>query len=126
MNKELLALSRFVLHHWTYLEFLGERNEDRKESDYGASGEMKEQAKTKTKRTKKKRTDMQKQAQDEKGNKIVCTSFRKQLLPWQLFRHFDPVFPKVTVPDGHNIQELCASWSWYWSSGHARQSFSVK
>lgn len=74
----------------------------------------------------KKRTDMQKQAQDEKGNKIVCTSFRKQLLPWQLFRHFDPVFPKVTVPDGHNIQELCASWSWYWSSGHARQSFSVK
>ena len=106
MNKELLALSRLVVHHWIYLQFLGEKNEDRKESDYGASGEMKSK---------------KKQAQDEKANNIV-----RQLLPLQFFRHFDPVFPTVTVPDGHSTQEFCASWSWYWSSGHARQSLSVK
>ena len=55
------------------MEFLGERNEDRKESDYGASGEMKEQVKTKTKRTKK--------------NEQICKNKHKMRKVIKLFVH---------------------------------------
>ena len=42
-------------------------------------------------------------------------------LPWQSCIFSDASSPNVVVPSGHEMQEIWASWSWYWSTAHARQ-----